>query len=203
MNEEFEDELSPPEREAFDRLPKERVPPPFLEERIVEALKQTNLIRPSGAGWRLSFPQIGAALAASLALFVLGTIAGIWWVSTPSSESGLSEFMLVLHTTPLELQARSSDETLQRVKEYSAWAKGVGQAGLLLGGEKLKDEALLLSVVNGRTTISENRVGSTENAIAGYFLIRAQDYQQAIAIAEGCPHLKYGGTIEIRQIERF
>jgi hypothetical protein len=40
-----------------------------------------------------------------------------------------------------------------------------------------------------------------ENAIGGYFLIRARDYQQAVSIAENCPHLRYGGTIEIRQID--
>jgi hypothetical protein len=51
--------------------------------------------------------------------------------------------------------------------------------------------------------IAETRSKPSEGAIAGYFLLPASDYDHAITIAKTCPHLKHGGTIEIRQIERF
>ncbi|HSE99075.1 MAG TPA: YciI family protein [Blastocatellia bacterium] len=203
MNEELEDKLSPHEREAFDRLIKEKMPPPFLEERIVEMLKQSNLIRPAEAGPSFSFVRIAAALAAGVALFVSGAVAGIWWASAQSSDTRLPQFMLVLRMTPQELRAVAADEERSRVEEYSAWARNVGQAGALIGGEKLKDEVWLLNTVDGRAAISDRWPDSTEKVIAGYFLIQARDYEQAIRIAEGCPHLKYGGTVEVRQIERF
>lgn len=203
MNKEHEEEITPQEREAFGRLAKEKMPSPFLEERIVEALKQSNLIRAPKTGLWASFQKPGIAIAASLALFILGALAGLWWASTPSGEAGMPEFMLLLRAAPQESQAGTSDEVLRRVEEYDGWAKEIQKRGLLLGGEKLKDEARLLSVINGRNAVSLNQPASENNAIAGYFLIHAHDYEHAITIAEGCPHLKYGGIVEVRQIERF
>ena len=179
------------------------MPPSFLEERIVEALKESNLIRSPGRGWRLSYPQIGIGLAASLALFVLGAIAGVWWVSGSSQKAGMPEFMLVLRASERESQARTSEEVRKTVEEYTVWAGEVRKTGLLVGGEKLKDEARLITMADGRTLVSENSTGPKDGLIQGYFLIQAADYQHAVAIAAGCPHLKYGGTVEIRQIDRL
>jgi hypothetical protein len=201
MKNELED-LSPREREAFASLAKESMPPPLLEERIVESLKRQNLIRPLKSGHWPGFPKVGAAIAASLALLIIGIAVGIWWAAAPSKDSSLPEFMLVIRESSVEAQPATSEEAIRRVKEYSAWAKAVEQRGLLVAGEKLKDEARLLSVVDGRA-VSVSRSELRENDIGGYFLIQARDYEHAIAIAEGCPHLKYGGTVEVRQIERF
>jgi hypothetical protein len=37
--------------------------------------------------------------------------------------------------------------------------------------------------------------------IGGLFAIKADDYEKAVEIARECPHLKYGGRIELREIE--
>jgi hypothetical protein len=37
--------------------------------------------------------------------------------------------------------------------------------------------------------------------IGGYFVISAADYAEAIEISRDCPHLRYGGRIELREIE--
>jgi len=73
--------------------------------------------------------------------------------------------------------------------------------GAVLDGEKLTDDARSLKFVEGQPVVSIADAETRKTAIAGYFLIRARDYQEAIAIAESCPHAKYGGTIEIRQID--
>ncbi|MFY9608267.1 MAG: YciI family protein [Blastocatellia bacterium] len=203
MSKEFKDDLNTQERQAFDRLTREEMPPSFLEERIVEALKGSNLIRSPRRGWRLSYSQIGVALAGSLAVFVLGAIVGTRWVSGSSQKPGMPEFMLVLRASAQESQERSSEEVRKSVEEYSAWAREIRKTGLLVGGEKLKEQARLLRMADGRASVSENFPGPTESLIEGYFLIQATDYQHAVAIAAGCPHLKYGGTVEIRQIDQF
>ncbi len=37
--------------------------------------------------------------------------------------------------------------------------------------------------------------------MTGYFVIRARDYAEATSIAMTAPHLRYGGSIELRRIE--
>jgi hypothetical protein len=35
----------------------------------------------------------------------------------------------------------------------------------------------------------------------GFFLVRAATAEEAEAIARGCPHLRHGGTISLREID--
>lgn len=201
MDTEHQDELSSRERQSLGGLPREKVPPPFLEERIVEALKESNLIRPLRTGWWPSFHKVPIALAASLVLFILGGMAGVWWASAPAHKKGMPEFLLVLRAAPEQSQSSSADEELRLVKEYSAWAREIRQEGLLIGGEKLKQETRFLRAADSLTSTSEEQNEPGGKAIEGYFLILAKDYEHAMTIARTCPHLKYGGSIEVRQID--
>lgn len=70
------DELSEQEREAFAALPRERVPPAHLEERVVGALRHRGLLGHTRPGIRR--PRIAAAVAAGVALFAAGTATGQW-----------------------------------------------------------------------------------------------------------------------------
>jgi hypothetical protein len=79
---ELPDELTPEEREAFATLPRERIPPAALEERVVGALRAEGLLRggrPALADTGRSHrPWTVAALAAGLALFASGVAVGQW-----------------------------------------------------------------------------------------------------------------------------
>jgi len=196
---EFRDELSKEEREAFAALDRQKIPPNFLEERIVHALKEANLIRPR-VTWRARTIKIGPAVAASVALLIIGLALGIRWKPIPATNQKLPEFMLVLQASPLESPNRSAEDVLRSVREYSAWAATMRKQGVLVDGEKLTNDGRILTLIDGRPVISE-APKDPKGRIAGYFLIHARDYQQAVSIAQDCPHLKTGGTIELRQID--
>ena len=203
MSQEFEDELSAEERRAFDGLAREKTAPPLLEERVVGALKRAQLIRPAKNVRGLRAPRVGLAVAASLLLFVLGALAGARWGATPERKTGAAEFMLVLRSAAGQSPAPGPEEVRQRVGEYSQWAGRLRQQGVRVDGEKLRREARILRGADAGAVVSEERSEASQDAIAGYFLIEARSYEQAVKVAEGCPHLKYGGTIEVRQIDRF
>jgi hypothetical protein len=197
MSQDFEDELGAEERQALGRLVREKAPPPDLEERVVGALKSAGLLRTRRRSvWSSGAPRAALAVAASLLFFVLGALAGARWVSEPE-QSGAPQFMLVLRSAPGRSEPLATDEVTRRVREYGDWAGRLRQQGVRVEGERLAREARFLR----GATASENNPGA--EVIAGYFLIEARDYEQAVQLAEGCPHLKYGGTIEVRQIARF
>jgi len=76
------DDLTPEEREAFAALPRQRIPPATLEERVVGALRAEGLL--SGAPKRTAATPgarrswVAAAVAAGLALFASGVAVGQW-----------------------------------------------------------------------------------------------------------------------------
>jgi len=41
----------------------------------------------------------------------------------------------------------------------------------------------------------------TKEVLGGYYIIEAASYDQAIERSRDCPHLEYGGTIEVRQVD--
>ena len=204
MSQEFEDELSAEERRALSGLAREKMPPPLLEERVVGALKRAELLRPAKNIRGLRAPRVGLAVAASLLLFMLGALAGARWASRPEGQPVAPGFMLVLRSAPEQEQPHSSDAVARRVGEYGEWAGQLRRQGLYVDGEKLGREARVLrGADDARAAVSESQSDAGAGVIAGYFLIGARDYEHAVRVAQGCPHLKYGGTIEVRQIDRF
>ena len=81
-------ELTERERAEFAALPREREPGQLLEERTVQALRKEGLIgRRLGARWYRRAPLVAAGLAASIALFASGVVAGQWLGSRTVAES--------------------------------------------------------------------------------------------------------------------
>jgi hypothetical protein len=196
MNENSENGLTREEREAFDSLARAKQPPAYLEELVIASLEGSGLlgVRPP---WRQRTPRVLVQVAAALLLFVLGALVGAkWW--TESSESNMPQFMLALKTDAGSSRSRTPEEIRSRVAEYSHWARELRQLGVLVDGEKLKQEARVLGEVHK----PQSPEGENQKTFSGYFLISARDYDDAVRIASGCPHLRYGGTIEVRQIDR-
>ena len=196
MNQEPEDELSPEERQAFENLPREKVPPAGLEERVVQSLQQAGVIKTTEKFWHRH--PVSVAVAASLLFFVLGG-AAMKWYSRTAPRSNAPKFMLVLNENPAQVGIPRETE-LQYAKEYGKWARQLVQQGVSVDGQKLRSDTPVVRIVDGHPVDSKNTNG---DKIAGFFLITAADYEQAVRIAETCPHAKYGGTIEVREIDRF
>jgi hypothetical protein len=85
-------------------------------------------------------------------------------------------------------------------REYIAWAERMRAEGRLKGTERLSnDPGKVLRPKGGRIAVTDGPYAETKEIIGGYFAISAADYDEACRIAESCPHLKYGGRIEVRQ----
>ena len=114
----------------------------------------------------------------------------------------MPQFMLLLHRFPSDGPAPSPEEMQAVIAEYSAWSERLAAQGKFLGGQKLADEGgRSISANGGGMSVTDGPFNETKEVIGGYFSIRAGDYDEAVRIAEDCPHLGYGGTIEIREIE--
>ena len=115
----------------------------------------------------------------------------------------MSQFILLLHEDPSAFEGVSADEIQRVIEEYGAWRQKLADEGRLVGGEKLEDGTVRqLSATDGRSDVTDGPFAETKEIIGGYFLIQAEDYDEAVAISRECPHLRYGGRIELRRIEK-
>lgn len=114
----------------------------------------------------------------------------------------MPNYMLLLHETPTDYSQFSAEQIQAVIGEYVAWRKKIEAEGKFVAGEKLKDEGgKHLSGHNGSLRITDGPYTEAKEVIGGYFSISAANYDDAVETARGCPHLKYGGRIELREVE--
>jgi hypothetical protein len=116
----------------------------------------------------------------------------------------MPNYMLLLHTNPGRPTTRSPDEMMAMTKAYMGWADKMRAEGRLKGGEKLTfDAGKAMRSRDGRVTVTDGPYAESKEIVGGYFAISAKDYDEACRVAESCPHLGYGGGIEVRQVDQM
>ena len=114
----------------------------------------------------------------------------------------MAEFMLLLHENPSDFAGLSPEQIQKVIQEYTAWGDALRREERLVGSAKLKDEGgRHMTRREERTRVVDGPYVEAKEVLGGYFTVRAAGYDEAVRIAEGCPHLKYGGRIEVREVE--
>jgi hypothetical protein len=181
------------EIDSLKALRKEGNPPPELEERIIDSLKKAGFIRPGRSSISTTW-LLAAAIAFALLLgaaFYLGEKHAKPQAGQPSHPL----FVLFLYEKqPVPVQD-------SHVTEYSNWIRSIRASGRHASGEKLKNDGRVLQLLGQNLRVQGEPLHPQNMLLAGYFLIEATGYEEALRIASNCPHLKYGGTIELREID--
>ena len=76
-------------------------------------------------------------------------------------------------------------------------------AGLSAAKKLANDTGKILRDKNGKVTVTDGPYAESKEIVGGIFIIAAKDYDEACTIARGCPHLKYYGRVEVREIEKM
>jgi len=114
----------------------------------------------------------------------------------------MPNYILVLHEQPADFSQMSPDAIQAVIAEYVAWSQKIEAAGKYVGDQKLKDDGgKRLSGFNGDFRVTDGPYAEAKEVIGGFFTISADSYDEAVDISKDCPHLKYGGRIELREIE--
>ncbi|MDE3098257.1 MAG: hypothetical protein KGJ88_02175 [Verrucomicrobiota bacterium] len=93
-----------------------------------------------------------------------------------------------------------SPEQMQQVAgQWMAWFKGLMDEGKAIAGKPLEPEGKVVSGKNGRL-VADGPFAESKEAIAGYFLLRVDSMEEAVAIAQQCPGLPYGAKVEVRPV---
>jgi len=113
----------------------------------------------------------------------------------------MESYLLLLHMK--DERPNLSPEEMQAITaKYKAWGQKLGAQGRIAGGEKLADEAGRKMIGKGaELRISDGPFTETKDVIGGFFIVKAESYDEAIELCRDCPHLEYGNGIEVRRID--
>lgn len=93
----------------------------------------------------------------------------------------------------------SSEEMQQVGDKWMAWFKGLMASGKAVAGNPLEREGKIVSGKDGRV-VSDGPFAESKEAIGGYFLLKVNSLEDAVAIAKECPGLPYGIRVEVRAV---
>lgn len=98
----------------------------------------------------------------------------------------------------------SKEESDKIMGEYFAFTNQIVESGQYHGGNALQptNTATTVRVRNGKTTTTDGPFAETKEQLGGYYLVEANDLNDAIQIASRIPSARYG-SIEIRPVVVF
>lgn len=96
----------------------------------------------------------------------------------------MPRFVFAYHGGPHNM---SPEEGRAHMERWMAWMTGLGDAMVDRG----------LAVAAPVTLARDGVVANSSSPVSGYSVVEAADPAAATAMAQSCPHLDVGGTIEV------
>jgi hypothetical protein len=108
------------------------------------------------------------------------------------------QYALLIYSKPGAAEALSDDERETSHREYM----DIKQRPEVVGGAALHpvETATTVRVLDGQTLVTDGPFADTKEVFAGFYLIEADDLDQATEIAARIPAARIGGAVEIRPV---
>ncbi len=115
----------------------------------------------------------------------------------------MNNYALLLNHAPDRYTGLSEEDYMDIIKDYVAWVEKLTAEGTYVGGEKLADGAgRVLTRTDGGIEVHDTPLAELPEVLGGFMMIKAEDYDAAVAIAKTCPHMVHNSSLEVREIQQ-
>ena len=110
----------------------------------------------------------------------------------------MKEFMLIFRQPSYDFSSISPTEMQALAKKWQDWVGGIAAQGKLgTTGMRLETDGKVLRkggvITDGPFVEIRERLGS-------FCIVKAENLDEAVTLAHGCPALDYDGSVEVRAI---
>ena len=111
----------------------------------------------------------------------------------------MKDFLLVFRTDYNNMPKDPSPDQMQATtKRWMDWIGGIAAQNKLTDrGNRLVPSG---KVVKPDSVIADGPYTEIKESIVGYSIVKADSIEEATELAKGCPILKIGGNVEVREI---
>ena len=111
----------------------------------------------------------------------------------------MDEYIILMRLDLLTKEAQPSPEQLQvYMKMYQDWVGSIAAQNKFSGGKGLSTEG---KVIKANNVITDGPYAEIKESIAGFIIIKAKDFEDAVSIAKDCPILQgAGNSVEVRKV---
>ena len=111
----------------------------------------------------------------------------------------MDNYLVLFHGSTVR-PGMSPEEMQALVARYRAWGDKLRTEGRYVGSNRLEASGGKVLRKESALRITDGPYAETKDVVAGYFLLQAASYEEAVELCKDCPHLD-GGTIEVRRIQ--
>lgn len=110
----------------------------------------------------------------------------------------MEEYLIIMRLDLLTKEAQPSPEQLQvYMKMYNDWVGGIAAQNKFVGGKGLSTEG---KVVKSDNVITDGPYAEVKESIAGFIIVKAKDFDDALEMARTCPILQGDNSVEVRKV---
>jgi hypothetical protein len=112
----------------------------------------------------------------------------------------MEKFMLLFQGV-MPTEEPSPEQMKEGMEKWMAWINKLAAEGKYVSGEPLLPGG---KVIKGNArNVTDGPFTEGKEIIGGYFIINAEDYDEAVALCEGYPDYATGGTVIVRQVMKM
>jgi hypothetical protein len=114
----------------------------------------------------------------------------------------MSEFILLFRGEDAQAITHSPETMQAHMQQWMQWMDGLQKEGKFFGAQPLMQTGKILR--GNKKNISDGPFMKGKEMVTGYLLCKADNYDEAVAIAKNCPILEYeDGSVEVREIQEI
>ena len=114
----------------------------------------------------------------------------------------MKEYLLLIRQDGDPLEKASPEVQQSHVEKFAAYIRQLLKAGKLKSAQPLEGEGKVVSGNGG--VVKDGPFNESKEVVAGYFLVLAEDINEAVKIASGNPVFRdNSASIEIRPIRKL
>lgn len=105
--------------------------------------------------------------------------------------------MMIFRSEINESFGPSPEQMQSNIQNWMDWFGGIAAQGKIVNTNRLSFEGKTLKPNN---VIADGPYAEVKEIIGGYVVVKATNMDEAMKLAEGCPILNHGGSVEVRSI---
>ena len=111
-----------------------------------------------------------------------------------------STYMLIFRDAPAAVyDAMPAQQRATCLDKWNDWHDSIANEGRMHHAHPLESTVRLVAGPRGERVL-DGPYSEAKELIAGYFMFTAEDLDEATAIAQRCPNLEHGMTVEVREV---
>ena len=109
----------------------------------------------------------------------------------------MHEYIILLRGGDERLSDLNEAQSAEHMGKWVVFMSNLAKSGKLLGGLPLQASGRYIT----KDAVSDNIVlTQSGEAISGYLIVKAVNYEQAITLMQGCPIFDFNGNLEVREM---